>query len=257
MPIRLTPASKVLLIAFVVGFVLQQTGDQFLGMNIMSWLGLVPAEFMLQHRFWQLFTYVFVHFDVLQLFLNLMMVAMIGSELESIWGRWRFLRFFFFCSTFSGVSYLLLQIFVRGSDGLHHPMAGASGGIYGLLMAFGLLYGERVLLFMMVFPMKAKNFVWILAGLEFMTSVFSGRGGLSSAAHLAGMAAGFLYLWGKASWMVIKRNRQGKLLAKFMGRNPFAAATKKGRQHLKLIINNEPPKPGEFEGDRDDPKTWH
>ena len=105
------------------------------------------------------------------------------------------------------------------------------------------------MLFMMLFPLKAKHFIWILAGVEFFTALFSRRnGGLSSVAHLGGMAAGFLYLWGQALWLRYKRNQKNKP----------ARASKKGSKpgHLKLVINNKG-----FDRDpdekSDDPKTWH
>jgi membrane associated rhomboid family serine protease len=124
-------------------------------------------------------------------------------------------------------------------------MVGASGAIYGCLMAYGLLFGERVLLFMMLFPMKAKHFIWVLAGVEFLSTVFSGRGGLSSAAHIGGMLAGVGYLW-------FTRNRAGsrpKARAPAAGRK-FALPSKK--KHLKLIVDND------SDDDRDpNDKTWH
>jgi membrane associated rhomboid family serine protease len=260
MPIRLTPAVKGLLIACFALFIIQQTADQFFGGNVVGWLGLVPSAFALNFKFWQLFTYPFLHGDVMHLVLNMMMLVFIGSELESVWGLKRFLRFYFMCSTAGGLLYLLLQMVVWGGDGLHTPMVGASGAIYGLLMAYGLIFGERVLLFMMLFPMKAKHFVWVLAGIEFMSSIFSGRGGLSSAAHLGGMAAGFLYLWGRAAWTVAMRQRQGKAGWGSKLKNSFKKSGKKKVQHLKLVIDNDKTvlKSADEDGEDDSgPKTWH
>jgi membrane associated rhomboid family serine protease len=253
MPIRLTPAVKVLLIACVAAFVVQQTGDQFLGTHIMGTLALVPDAFINHFRFWQLFTYVFMHGEVMHLFLNLMMLAFIGGELEATWGTPRFLRYFFLCSTAAGLFYLLLNVFVSGGGGLHLQMVGASGAIYGLLMAYGLIFGERVLLFMMLFPMKAKYFVWILAAIEFFSTVFSGRGGLASAAHLGGMAAGFAYLWGRAAWSVYRKRRQG---ASEFGAAPRKPKKKKTPKHLRLVINNDPESADEDEANPK-PPTWH
>src|SRR4051812_33401061 len=108
MPIRLTKTVKILIISCFVIFIIQQAGDQWFGAGITAWLGLSPAGFVIQHRFWQLFTYAFLHGDVMHLFLNLMMLAFIGAELEATWGRWRFLRYYFFCSMSAGIIYLLL-----------------------------------------------------------------------------------------------------------------------------------------------------
>jgi membrane associated rhomboid family serine protease len=249
MPIRLTKAVKAILILCFAAFVIQHAVDQFFGGNLLGWFALVPAQFILNHRFWQLFTYAFLHADVMHLFFNLMMLAFIGGEIEALWGTRRFLQYYFFCAVSAGVLYLVLQAFVWGGEALYVPMVGASGAIYGLLMAYGLIFGERTLLFMLLFPMKAKYFVWILAGIEFMSTVFSGRGGLSSAAHLGGMAAGFIYLWTKASYQIAKRRKSDPTLAR---------AKKKKKNHLKLITNNPRGKGGAGPDDSGEPpKTWH
>lgn len=245
-PPRLTPFVKWMLIACAAFFVVQQTSDQFLGGNLLEWLALVPAGFALQHRFWQLITYAFLHGDVVHLVLNMMMLVFIGSEIEALWGMRRFASFYFFCTTIAGGAYLMLQMFVLGPDALHLPMVGASGAIYGLLMAYGLLFGERSLLFMMLFPMKAKHFVWVLAGIEFFTTVFSGRGGLSGIAHLGGMLGGLVYLWAWARLRVSARPRGAEARTR-RSWNPLSK--KKSASHLKLVIDNDHkkgPKPPTF-----------
>jgi hypothetical protein len=108
---------------------------------------------------------------------------------------------------------------------------------------------------MMLFPMKAKYFVWILAAVELMSTVFSGSGGLSGVAHLGGMAAGFGYLWGRASFAVWKRRK-----AEIAG---MPRAKKKRRiqpKHLKLVINNQNKvelESTEDDSDEDKPPTFH
>jgi membrane associated rhomboid family serine protease len=109
-----------------------------------------------------------------------------------------------------------------------------------LLAAYGILFSDRSLLFMMVFPLKAKHFVWVLAGIEFMTLVFSPGGGLSSVAHLTGMGAGVGYLW--IATKVALRLRE----------NP-----KKRKGNLKLVVNNQDEKSPEPPPARKDNKTWH
>jgi len=255
MPIRLTPAVKALLVACFAMFIVQQTADQFMGADLLGSLGLVPSSFVFDFKIWQIFTYAFLHADVMHLFLNLLMLAFIGGELEATWGTRRFLGYYFLCSVGAGIFYLLLQVFVTRGSGLHTPMVGASGAIYGLLMAYGLIFGERVLLFMMLFPMKAKHFVWILAGVEFMSAVFSGHGGLANIAHLGGMAVGFGYLWIRAAFRVAQKNRAQKA----SGVQRVKRIQKEGG-HLKLIIDNDrdTEKPGLGRTGKDGgPKTWH
>jgi membrane associated rhomboid family serine protease len=249
-PIRLTPAVKWLLIASFAMFLIQQTVDQFFGGNLLGVFALVPGSVIYHFHIWQLFTYSFIHSDVLHVFFNLMMLAFIGTDLEATWGTARFLKFYFFCTTFAGLTYLFLAVVVHGNMGA--PMVGASGGIYGLLMAYGLIYGERLMLFMMLFPLKAKNFVWILAAAEFFSTLFAGRSGLSSLAHLGGMAAGYGYLWGRATWIVMSRQRQE-------GASTSRRTKRLKSSHLKLIKGEPeitPPDDGGDDG-RQNPKTWH
>jgi len=258
MQIRLTQGVKFLLIACFAAFLIQQTADQFFNANLASFFALVPVSFVFEYRFWQIITYSFLHGDVMHLFLNLMMLVFIGSELEAVWGTARFLKFYFICVIAGGVAYLLLQL-VSSGQSLHIPMVGASAGVYGLLIAYGLMFAERTLLFMMLFPMKAKHFIWVLAGIEFMSTVFSTRAGVAGIAHLGGMGAGWLYLWGwrnfpqfwqKKHWPLTGRNRDRK---------------SRKADHLKLVVNRDKgrhifgSKPGEGPDEKDDenPKTWH
>ena len=249
---KLTKAVKILLIANFAVFIIQHTADRFFGGNFIGTFGLVPSEFVLHFHVWQIVTYAFLHGDIMHLFLNLLMLLFIGGEIESSWGTKRFVKYYFFCSTVAGFAYLIMQAVFFG--GMNVPMVGASGAIYGLLMAYGLIFGERVLLFMMLFPMKAKHFIWILAGIEFMTTLFSPMGGLSSVAHLAGMGAGFVYLWGMATWKARQAMAQSGL-----GRS--RKRRKKGSgTHLKLVVSKDKKKVHVEDEDPDggpDGPTWH
>ena len=250
MQMRLSPTVKILVIACFVVFLVQQTTDLFFGGHLLAFFGLVPRGFMFEGRIWQIFTYSFLHADPLHLILNMMMLAFVASDLEFQWGRARFLKYYFFCATSAGLLYLLLQLWLWGGSGIETPMVGASGAIYGCLMAYGILFGERVLLFMMLFPMKAKHFIWVLAGVEFLSTVFSGRGGLSSAAHIGGMLAGLGYLWVQSRILAARRN-DSKGGSKKKPTSRFGMPAKK--KHLKLIVDN---KDGDDDRDSDD-HTWH
>ena len=251
---KLTPAVKVLTILCVVLFLTQQTVDRFMGGDMIGWLGLIPSGFVMGFRFWQIITYSFLHADILHLVLNMMMLVFIGGELEQAWGTKRFLIFYTVCVVSAGLFYLVLQLWGSGA-GLAVPMVGASGGIYGLLMAYGILFSERTLLFMMIFPLKAKQFVWILMGVEFFTTLFSGRAGagLSSAAHLGGMIAGFSYLYLRATWILYQRRRKEGATRQSSPRRKTIFPVKGGpKNHLRLIIDNEKDEDAER-----DPRTWH
>lgn len=249
MPIQLTRTIKALIIVCFVAFIVQQTSDRFLGTHFLSWFGLVPAAFIQSHRYWQIFTYAFLHADVMHLFFNMLMLAFIGSELEITWGRTQFLRYFIFCTVMAALAYLVLQLVILKDPG-YGLMVGASGGIYGLLMAYGLIFGERVLLFMMLFPMKAKHFVLVLALVELMTTMYSSGGPVASGAHLAGMAAGFFYLWARARWIIRQKSRAK---VKMLG---FQLKRKKSK-HLKLVVNKPRENDSSDEGSHGNPRTWH
>lgn len=251
MPMRWTPAVRALVIACVSLFILQQTIDRFFGGNLLSWLALIPRETVMQFKFWQVGTYLFVHHDVFHVLLNMLMLFFTGVELETLWGTKKFLIYYFFCGVFAGLAYLILQVLSTNDLALGTPMVGASGAIYGLLLAYGMFFGERVLLFMMIFPMKARHFVWVLAGVEFLTGLFASRGSaLSSVAHLGGMLGGLVYLRG---WALLRAQaRQGE-------RKERSKSAQKGKgSHLRLVVGASSSKDGEKSSNDDDtPKTWH
>jgi membrane associated rhomboid family serine protease len=250
MPIRLTQSVKFLLIASFACFLIQQTGDQFLGTHLFRILALIPADWAEKFYIWQIFTYAFVHSGVGHLFFNLLMIAFIGSELESLWGSKRFLQYYFACSIGSGLIYLLIQLVFLKGGGIYNPMVGASGAIYGLLLAFGILFGDRVLLFMMLFPMKAKHFIWVLVAFELLTTVYASGGSWAGLAQLGGMAVGFGVLWGRTALSMRKK-------AFDQYRAKPSRPKKRRSKHLKLIVNNDQDLDSLDQETERDPKTWH
>ena len=238
MPIRVSETLKRLLVVYIAVFIVQNVVDQFMGGNLRGWFSLIPTA-VLHGRIWQVFTYSFLHADVMHLILNCLVLAFVGSDVEAIWGRKKFLGFYFYCTLMAGLFYLVVQLLLANPMMLSLPMMGASGGIYGLLLAYGLLFPDREMLFMMIFPMKAKQFVWVLAGIEFLQALFSGQGGLGAIAHLSGMGAGFAYLWLEAKGMRVRKERA-------------ANSPKRASSHLRLIKGEVPE-----DDDRQGPKTWH
>jgi hypothetical protein len=99
-------------------------------------------------------------------------------------------------------------------------------------VAYGIIFSERVMLFMMIFPMKAKYFVMLLAAIEFISTVFYSKSGIANSAHLGGMIAGFMYLFLMAYSRVRKKQKGVSRVTKL--KNKFSA-----RGHLKLVVNNE------------------
>lgn len=239
MQFSLTKTVKALLIANFIIFLIQHITDQFFGGNFIGIFGLVPSHVVGDFWIWQLASYSFLHGDVMHFFLNMLMFLFVGSEIETTWGQARFLKYYFFCVISAGVAYVLMQLLITG--GVSTPMVGASGGIFGLLTAYGILFGERTLLFMLLFPMKAKHFIWVLAGVQMMTLVFSPAGRLSSLAHLVGMGAGFAYLWGVT--LIRIRMKKGEMSQIFKKK-------RKKSSHLQLVVNDE-------DDERDPEDTWH
>jgi membrane associated rhomboid family serine protease len=116
---------------------------------------------------------------------------MFGAELERDWGTRRFLRYYFLCGIGAGVCVVLAN-WIAGS--LWARTIGSSGAIYGLLLAYGMLYADRTVLFSFLFPIKAKYFVMILGVIEFLSSIGASDSGVSHVAHLGGLLVGYIYL---------------------------------------------------------------
>jgi membrane associated rhomboid family serine protease len=157
------------------------------------YLGLIP-KLVVHGMVWQLVTYSFLHFQLLHLLFNALSLWMFGSQLESDWGSKRFLEFYFFCTIAAALTTVAMSYtHILGLSPVTTTI-GASGGIYGLLVAFGVLYGEsEIMMFPLPFRIKAKYFVW---GIVFLTLVgaIQERGGVANFAHLGGLLFGYLYL---------------------------------------------------------------
>lgn len=145
---------------------------------------------------WQLLSYGFLHGDVTHIVFNMLMLWMFGRELEVLMGARRFLIYYLTCVVGAGI----VQLIVAGLQGGGYPTIGASGGVFGILLAFGMAFPNRtILLLIPPIPMKAKYLV-VLAGLmELYFGVSGARPGIANFAHLGGMLFGFLllYYWKK------------------------------------------------------------
>ncbi|MEN6604580.1 MAG: rhomboid family intramembrane serine protease, partial [Bryobacteraceae bacterium] len=122
---------------------------------------------------------------------NMLTLWMFGVDLERDWGTRRFLRYYFLCGIGAGVCVVVAN-WIAGSLGAR--TIGSSGAIYGLLLAFGMLYPDRMVLFSFLFPIKAKYFVMILGAIDFLSSIGASKGGVSHVAHLGGLLVGYIYL---------------------------------------------------------------
>lgn len=189
----MTPMVKALLIATTAVFVLTAIpaltpagGDA--SAYIQTYLGMTPALFWGQLTAWMPFTYLFLHSGIFHILFNMLALWMFGGEVENVLGSSRFLIYYFFCGVGAGLLVAILQ------PGLPIPTVGASGAIYGVMLAYGLFFPERILYFYMVIPIKAKYFVMIIGAIVFFSSFTSAGDGVSHIAHLGGLVFGFIYI---------------------------------------------------------------
>jgi len=137
---------------------------------------------------WQLVSYGFLHGSILHLFFNMLGLWMFGSELERLWGRTRYAQFLLA----SLLSAALAQLLVTWLTGSNVPTVGASGALFGLLLAFGMLFPNRTIMPLFPpIPMKARTFVIVFGVIELLFGL-SGRSGVAHFAHLGGMLGGYL-----------------------------------------------------------------
>jgi membrane associated rhomboid family serine protease len=161
-----------------------------------AWFSLQP-DMVVHHLFvWQLVTYLFLHGGWFHIIFNLFALWMFGSDLERQWGPRRFLFYFFL----TGIGAGLCDVALNTVFPPPYPSAtiGCSGAVYGLLLAYGVLFPERVILFALIIPLKAKWFVALMGLIEFVSSLSGSGSGVSHVAHLGGMLFGFVYLRGRA-----------------------------------------------------------
>jgi membrane associated rhomboid family serine protease len=181
-----------LLIANGLIFALQQVSPRFMMINFALW----PATHS-QSPFmpWQLLTYGFLHGNLTHIAFNMFGLWMFGQDLERLWGPKRFLSYFLVCVVGAG----FIQLLVAGFQGGLYPTVGASGGLFGLLLAYGLTFPNRIVvpLFPPI-PMRAITFVIVFGLLELYLGVSGSAPSIANFAHLGGMLFGFLMLrlWG-------------------------------------------------------------
>jgi membrane associated rhomboid family serine protease len=200
-----TPGVQWLIITTFAVFFLQVLIYVFAGphghQKMLLWLGLVPSGVIPGLRIWQPFTYLFLHApdDFFHVLFNMLMLWMFGRELELVWGRARFVRYYFL----TGVGAGLIEVFVKtiptffGHAANDVPTIGASGAIFGIFAACAILFPDRqVGIFFLPVRISMRSFVLLLAGLEFFLPLILRSAGddVAHICHLGGMLVGYLYL---------------------------------------------------------------
>lgn len=177
-----------LLIANGLVFALQQVNAKFMLINFALWPATDPRSPFMP---WQLLTYGFLHGSTTHIFFNMFGLWMFGRDIEKFMGSQRFLIYFLVCVAGAGI----VQLIVAGMQGGLYPTVGASGGVFGILLAYGLTFPNRIVvpLFPPI-PMRAITFVFVYGLLELYLGVSGGAPGIANFAHLGGMLFGFLLI---------------------------------------------------------------
>jgi membrane associated rhomboid family serine protease len=173
----------VFLFLFFLGLI-----DGRAAQTLVAVLGLQTTG-LIRGMIWQPFTYLFLHGGIGHIVFNMLTLWMFGADLERDWGTRRFLNYYFVCGVGAGFCDIALNLLL-GRESL---TIGSSGAIYGLLLAYGLLYPNRTVFFSLLFPIPAKYFVMIIGAIAFLSS-FGPGSGVSNFAHLGGMLFGYGYL---------------------------------------------------------------
>jgi len=186
------PGVKWLLIVNTAIFILTSMAPASLQADI-ALFSLVPYTIVHSLTVWQLVTYLFLHGSIWHLLFNMLTLWMFGIQLERDWGTRRFLKYYFVCGIGAGLCDVALHAILGDWN---TRTIGASGAIMGLLLAFGVMYPNQTVLMNFLFPIKAKYLVMIYAAIELWASL-GPNSGVSSIAHLGGMAVGYVYLKGR------------------------------------------------------------
>jgi membrane associated rhomboid family serine protease len=209
---------KILIIVNVAVFIVQLLTRH----SINQTFGLVPADAVAGLRVWQFVTHMFLHGDFWHIFFNMFMLWMFGSQMESDWGSDTFIRFYLFSGLGGGV-----LTWLTGPNSIT-PTIGASGAIFGILLAYALAYPNRQVLIWFLFPVKVKYLVIFLGALDLLAAFKYTSSGIAHFGHLGGLLFGFIYLrwfmrpawargtasggfnWGPSAWRRAWHNWQAK-----------------------------------------------
>lgn len=189
------PVVKLLLMINTVMFLLQQImGMSEIGQIVEYHLVLSPAVW--KGEIWQLVTYMFLHGGIWHIVFNMLALWMFGKELEMTWGSQMFLRYYLTCGVGGGLTYLIF------SEGYVY---GASGAVFGILLAFGMTFPDQIILMSLLFPIKAKYMVMIYGVITFLNIARPAGDNVAHLAHLGGMVFGFFYLRGHRIVNAVRR----------------------------------------------------
>jgi rhomboid family protein len=190
-PGPVTPAIKILILINVGAFLLSLVVP-----DIIVALGFQPEAIVERFAVWRFVTYMFLHGDLMHLLFNMLSLWMFGTELERSW-RTRFFTKYYFVTGIGAalITFLWSLSSLPYAESIYYSIViGASGAVYGILLAYGLTFPHRSIYLYFIFPIQAKYFVMIVGAIAFLSSVGSSGGGVAHTAHLGGLIVGYLYL---------------------------------------------------------------
>ncbi len=197
---NLPPVTKALLVANFGMFLLQFLLGVSAFYPLMLWpldVGVAAPAAASPWSFqpWQLVTYGFLHGGLWHLLFNMLALVMFGAQLEYTWGDRRFLLFYMTCVVGAGLVQLVVATWAVSEGGGAYPTLGASGGVFGLLLAYGMLFpNQRVMLLIPPIPMKARTLVIVFGVMSLFLGVTGTAAGIAHFAHLGGMLFGWLLI---------------------------------------------------------------
>jgi membrane associated rhomboid family serine protease len=190
-PGPVTPAVRMLLYVNIGMYI-----ASLIYQPIVDWLGLIPKQVVESFWLWQPVTYMFLHVpSPTHILFNMLILWMFGVELERMWQTKFFVKYYFITGVGAGIVCVLVSMlpFAALHATYDKNIVGASGALYGLLLAFALYFPNRPILMFLFFPVPAKYFVAILGAIAFLMSI-QGGGAVAATAHLGGMVVGYIYL---------------------------------------------------------------
>jgi len=228
---RLLPVSKIFIVMTVFIFLLSSVLKVTIGLDLAPFLGLSSSLFF-KGGIYSIVTYPFMGTGLFEVIFDSLLIWFLGSELEALWGKVKYLGLAFFAAFLSGAVFLFVGLFFPSLS--LYPLTGLAGVCNAMLVIYAMLYPERYFSFMMIFPLKAKWFCLILLGMQLYLGIFS-PGAALAWGHMGGMLAGYLFM---KFWQMKIKGISFSLMSKKL------KSPKKGKLHL-------------IKGEDSDQKYWH
>jgi membrane associated rhomboid family serine protease len=190
-PGPMTPAVKWIIVANIAAYLLTLVFS-----DIVYVFGLSPQEVIEHQRVWQPVTYMFLHRDLFHILFNMLGIWMFGVDLERRWGTNYFLKYYAVTGVGAAVTTIVASLLPFSFSSAIYGVVtvGASGALYGILLAYAIYYPNRPILMFLLFPVPAKYFVMIIGGIALLSSIGGGASGIAHTAHLGGLIFGYFYL---------------------------------------------------------------